>query len=281
MTAPTASIVIPTEGRPDYLRVTLASVLPQARRASAEVLVIARPDDGETAAVAQEFGVGLVPAPAPGTLNASRNAGARAARANLIVLIDDDVQAPPGWLEALLRGVASAPGCGVFGGPIHPRLEGGGPRACGREPPPITSLELGPDDRDVSLVWGANMAIRRQALERVGPFDEAMRGRGDEEDWERRYKAAGGRVRYLAAAGLDHRRSVADSTLRRMSRAAYGHGRAGRRYDVRKGDAPSPAAEVRTLLGCVWHIFRRRCANGIVLTAQAAGRVRESLTGTR
>jgi hypothetical protein len=66
-----------------------------------------------------------------------------------------------------------------------------------------------------------------------------------------------------------------------MSRAAYGHGRAGRRYDVRKGDAPSPAAEVRTLLGCVWHIFRRRCANGIVLTAQAAGRVRESLTGTR
>jgi GT2 family glycosyltransferase len=197
MTAPTASIVIPTEGRPDYLRVTLASVLPQARRASAEVLVIARPDDGETAAVAQEFGVGLVPAPAPGTLNASRNAGARAARANLIVLIDDDVQAPPGWLEALLRGVASDPGCDVFGGPIHPRLEGGGPRACGRERPPITSLELGPDDRDVSLVWGANMAIRRQALERIGPFDEAMRGRGDEEDWERRYKAAGGRVRYL------------------------------------------------------------------------------------
>jgi GT2 family glycosyltransferase len=125
------------------------------------------------------------------------------------------------------------------------------------------------------------MAIRRRALERVGGFDEAMRGRGDEEEWERRYKEAGGRIRYVAAAGLDHRRSAADSTLRRLSRAAYGHGRAGRRYDVRKGEAPSLAAEARTLLGCVWHIFRRRCANGIVLTAQAAGRLRESVAGSR
>lgn len=281
MTAPTASIVIPTEGRPDYLRVTLASVLPQARQASAEVLIVARPDDAPTAAVSHEFGTRLVPAPVPGTLNASRNTGVRAARSDLVVLIDDDVEAPPTWLEALLRGVAAAPDYDVFGGPIHPRLEGWGLPACGREPLPITSLELGPQDRDVPLVWGANMAIRRRALDRIGPFDEAMRGRGDEEDWERRYRGAGGRIRYLADAGLDHRRSVADSSLGRLSRAAYGHGRAGRRYDVRKGEAPSLAAEVRTLAGCVWHIFRRRCANGIVLTAQAAGRVRESLSGPR
>ena len=281
MTAPTASIVIPTEGRPDYLRVTLSSVLAQVRRASAEVLVVARPDDASTAAVVRQFGVGLVPAPASGTLNASRNAGAHAARADLVVLIDDDVEAPAGWLEALLRGVADAPDCDVFGGPIRPRLEGRRPRACGREPPPITSLDFGPDDRDVPLVWGANMAIRRRALERIGPFDESMRGRGDEEEWERRYKATGGRIRYLAAAGLDHRRSAADSTLRRLSRAAYGHGRAGRRYDVRKGEEPSLGSEVRTLLGCVWHIFRRRCANGVVLTAQAAGRLRELLSEPR
>ncbi len=53
-------------------------------------------------------------------------------------------------------------------GPIRARLEGGGPRSCGREAAPITTLDLGPADRDVALVWGANMAIRRRALDRVG-----------------------------------------------------------------------------------------------------------------
>jgi GT2 family glycosyltransferase len=108
-----------------------------------------------------------------------------------------------------------------------------------------------------------------------------MSGRGDEEDWERRYAAAGGRIRYLAAAGLDHRRSARDSTLRRLCGAAYSHGRAGRRYDVRKHQAPAVSAELRTLAGCIWHIFRRRCVNGIVLTAQAAGRLREALGARR
>ena len=36
--------------------------------------------------------------------------------------------------EAMLAGIASAPDDDVFGGPIRPRLEGGGPRSCGREP---------------------------------------------------------------------------------------------------------------------------------------------------
>ena len=50
-----------------------------------------------------------------------------------------------------------------------------------------------------------------------------------------------------------------------------------RRYDVRKGAEPPLASELRTLAGCVWHIGRYRCGNGIVLTAQTAGRLREAL----
>jgi GT2 family glycosyltransferase len=276
---PTASIVIPTEGRPEYLRATLASVVDQVRRAGAEILVVGHRDDSATTTLAKEFQARWVQAPSPGTLNASRNAGAHAARSELIVLIDDDVRAPLMWLETLLAGVEAAPDHDVFGGPIRARLEGGGPRACGREPVPITTLDLGPEDRDVPLVWGANMAIRRRAFDQVGSFDETMRGRGDEEDWERRYTAGGGRIRYLARAGLDHWRSAPDARLRIMARAAYGHGRAGRRYDVRKGEAPSLPAELRTLAGCLWHILRRRCVIGVVFTAQSAGRLREALAG--
>ena len=110
-----------------------------------------------------------------------------------------------------------------------------------------------------------------------GRFDETWHGPGDEEEWERRYTAAGGVVRYLAAAGLDHRRTAEDATIARLSRAAYRQGRASRHYDVHKGTAPSLAGELRTLAGCQWHVIRRRCPRGIVLIAQAAGRVAETL----
>jgi GT2 family glycosyltransferase len=276
---PAASILIPTRGRPDYLEVTLASVAPQAAAAGAEVIVIN--DDGDSLAsvgVAERHGARVVGLAPPGGANAARNAGIRAAAGDLIVLIDDDVHAPEGWLEALLAGAGSAAEADVFGGPIRARLEGGGPPSCGRERPPITSLDLGLKDREVEMVWSANMAIRRRAIERIGLFDETLRGRGEEEEWERRYRASGGVVRYVAAAGLDHRRTAADATLARLSRAGYAHGRNARRYDVRKGTAPSPGAELRTLAGCVWHIGRRRCANGVVLAAHSAGRVREMLS---
>jgi glycosyltransferase involved in cell wall biosynthesis len=277
---PTASIVIPTRDRPDYLQVTLASVVPQARRVGAEVLVVDDGSDPGTWVVAARHGARVI-RPAARGANAARNAGIGTARGDPIVLIDDDVQAPPGWLGALLTGIAETPDRDVFGGPILARLEGGGPAGCGRDPAPITALDLGPADRDAPLVWGANMAIRRRALELVGSFDESINGRGEEEDWQRRYAALGGRVRYLSHAGLIHRRSRPDATVRSLAHAAFRLGRTARRYDVRKRVAPPIAAEVRTLIGCLWHVFRRRCANGIVMSAQAAGRLSEALAGGR
>lgn len=277
---PTASIVIPTRDRPDYLEVALASVAPQARAASAEVLVVDDGQDPGTARVAQRHGVHVI-RPAGHGLNAARNAGIAASSGDPVVLIDDDIAAPPGWLATLLAGIAATPDRDVFGGPIRARLEGGGPRACGREPAPITTLELGPTDRDVANVWGANMAIRRRAFELAGAFDESLTGRGDEEEWQQRYAERGGRVRYLAAAGIDHRRTADDATVIKLSRAAYVLGRTARQNDLRKGAAPSLVAELRTLAGCGWHTLRRRCAIGIVLAAHTAGRLREALAESR
>lgn len=277
---PTASILIPTLAASAYLEVTLASVMPQATAAGAEVIVVSDGPDPVTASVAARHGARLVALPQQRGVNAARNAGIEAARGDLLVLIDSDVQAPTGWLEALLAGVRVNPDREVFGGPIRARLEGG-PRGCGREPPPITALDAGPRDHDVGLVWGANMAIRRSAFDRIGRFDEDLSGRGDEEDWELRYTASGGRIRYLAAAGLDHRRAPADSRLRALTRAAYEHGREARRHDVRAGRVRTIPAELRILAGCAWHTLRRRCAFGIVMGARTAGSLREALAGRR
>ena len=279
--APTASIVIPTRARPAYLDVTLASVMDQARRAGAEVLVVADGADPATEAVAHRHAARLVALDRPRGLNAARNLGVRRAQAELIVLLDDDVRVGPDWLDSLLAGARHAPGYGVLGGPIRAELEGGGPRACGRESPPITTLDLGPADCDTQYVWGANMALRRATFDAVGEFDETLGGRGDEEEWERRYAARGGRVRYVAAAGIVHRRDAADARLTRLSRAAYALGRTARRNDVAKHSAPPPSYELRVLAGCAWHTLRRRCAYGIVMGAHSAGRLVECATERR
>ena len=162
-------------------------------------------------------------------------------------------------------------------GPIRPRIEDHRCRSCGREGPPITSLDLGPDDVDTTRAWGANMAVRRSALEAVGRFDERLVGGGDEEEWQARWLALGGRIRYVAAAGVDHRRAGDDARLRSLARAAFRRGRAGRRFDEQNGTAPSLAAELRVLAGCVVHGPRYRCVNGVTMTAHSLGRIRAAL----
>jgi glycosyltransferase involved in cell wall biosynthesis len=277
---PTASILVPTLPATAYLDVALASVAPQARACDAEVIVVCDGPDEATAALARSHGATVVTLERRGGVNATRNAGIGAARSDLIVLIDDDVEAPPGWLAALLEGARSNPEYEVFGGPIRARLEGG-PRGCGRERAPITTLDEGAEDRDVPLVWGANMAIRRSAFERLGRFDGSLSGRGDEEQWELRYRAAGGRIRYLARAGLDHRRTAEDARLGVLTRRAYRHGREARRHDVQTGKPRPIGTELRTLAGCAWHTVRRRCAYGIVMGARTAGSLREALAERR
>lgn len=254
--------------------------MPQARCLDVEVIVVSDGPDPATAEVAERYVARWLALPAPRGANASRNAGVAASDAPVVLFIDDDIDAPAGWLEAMLAGVRANPEHEVFGGPIRPRLEGG-PRACGLHPPPITHLDLGSSECDAELVWSANMAVRRTALERVGPFDEGIHTRGDEEEWERRYIAEGGRIRYLPAAGLDHRRSAADSRVRSLAQAEYAIGRAARRFAARKQIAPPLHHEARSLARCGVHIIRRRCPYGIVMAAHYVGRLREGLAESR
>ncbi len=275
---PAASILIPTHRRRDYLAVALASVAAQASEHGAELIVIEDdPADAETEALASAHGARYLALGETRGLNAARNAAIDAASGALLCFLDDDVEAWPGWLGALLLGAGAAPEHDVLGGPIRARLEGTNLHPCGREPPPVTTLDLGARDVDADFVWGANMALRRSALELAGRFDPTLDLYGDEEDWQRRLRAAGGRIRYVAEAGVEHRRAGADAKLRGLSRAAYRRGRHSRRYDARKGITPTVAGELRTLAGCVWHTGRYRCGNGIVLTALTAGRLREAL----
>ena len=274
------SVVIPTRDRASYLHVALASLAAQSGAGTLEVIVVDDASGDSTAAVCRRWGVRHLRHADPIGLNAARNVGVRAAGASLVAFLDDDVLVPPGWLAALTDGASAHPRAEAFGGPIRARLEGRPPRSCGRENPPVTTLDLGPADREAEMVWGANMALRSDAFARVGPFDESIHGHGDEEDWLLRLRSAGGRIEYLAAAGVEHRRAPSDATLLALSRAAYHRGRAARRSDERRGGAPSLRYEVRVLAGCAWHSVRYRCGQGPIMGAQAAGRLARAVQRT-
>jgi len=279
MDTPAVTVVVPTRGRAAYLELTLESLRHQRTRTPHELVVV---DDGATDAtrqVATRAGVRCVSHGAARSLNAARNTGIREGGAPLIAFVDDDVEVPPGWLEALIEGVERHPKAEAFGGPIRPRLEGAGPRGCGREDAPITTLDLGHDDCETEMVWGANFAVRRSAVERIGYFDERIvQPHGDEEEWLERLRAAGGQIVYLADAGLDHRRTGADARLAPLARAAYARGRGARASDARRGRAPDLRGELRVLLGCGWHTVRRACPHGLIMGAHSLGRVIETLT---
>lgn len=288
MPRPSATVAIPTAGRPGYLDHTLRSVVPQARDLGVEVLVVDDGPSADTRATAARHGARVVAHPRRRGLNAARNAAIEASEAELICFLDDDVEVAPGWLAALLDAAAADPAIDALGGPIDVWLEGrddhDGPRV---ERPAISALRLDPDvDQDTDRLWGANLAVRRRAVERIGGFDPSHTMlSGDEDEWLARLRAAGGRVRYVAAAPVLHRRVAADATTAALSRAQWFRGHAARRADLRaaRTDAQHPApgvgAELRNLVGNLLGLARHRDASRRWTTAHAAGRVHEALLG--
>src|SRR5271154_5353928 len=275
-----ASIVIPTRARLPYLEVALASIAPAAAQAGADVLVI---DDAGSSPAARALSAGLgaphEPHPGPLGLNAARNTGVERSDGELVVFVDDDIRALPGWLEALIGAARQHPDIDVFTGPVRARLEGHSLRGCGREESPITTLELGANDTEARFAWGANMAIRRNALQRVGPFDVSLEHGGDEQEWQERLRALApdARVLYVAGAAVEHRRVGAAARLRALSHTAHTRGRAARRFDARRGAAPTLRSEALTLGRCLGHVVLRRCPAGLPSAAHSAGRLQEGL----
>jgi glycosyltransferase involved in cell wall biosynthesis len=275
---PLVTVVVPTSNRASYLEVTLASLAAQDYDGEWETIVV---DDGSTDAtpeVIERFGVRTIRQPSPQGPNPARNAAFEQANGDLIALVDDDVYAPPGWLAAMVAGAERHPDADVLGGQIRARFDGPAPRSCGREQPPISTLDYGSQDKVVDLVWSANLTFRRRAFELAGPFPPDIPPGGDEEEWLHRLRRAGGKVVYVADAWLEHRRAGEDARLRSLMRSAYYRGRNVRSYDARRGIEPGLARELRVLAGTGWHTVRRACPQGLIMGAHSWGRVREALS---
>ncbi len=98
-----ASVVIATLDRPDDLRQCLQSLSVQQSPRRIEIVVVDNnPGSGLTASVVAAFpGVVLVNEPRRG-LSYARNAGIVASTGDIVIATDDDVVAPPDWVERLV-----------------------------------------------------------------------------------------------------------------------------------------------------------------------------------
>ena len=276
------SVVVPTRNRAARLLQSLRSLSEQDYpRDCFEIVVV---DNGSTDDTTQIVGqearridhptVRLVREGTRG-LNRARNAGIAAASGDPICFVDDDIEAPPGWLRAMVAGVHRHPNGGCYGGPINLLLEGKVPRMCGEEELGETELDLGGEEHAVGAVWGANMTITKAAIARCGLFDERIEIYGDEEEWERRLMSAGGSIFYLPDAWLWHRRSAEELRVSSLLISRFRRGRHGVRSSRLLQSQISAKEDLRAGFRFLLHGLRRRCAWGFLAASCRFGRVYE------
>jgi GT2 family glycosyltransferase len=134
-----------------------------------------------------------------------------------------------------------------------------------------SSLDAGPHDRDVEAALGANMALRRRAVERAGDFDEWIVIGGADTEWFDRLGAAGGRTMYIADAWLWHRRSERRLRLPALVAAEFRRGVAAHRYLIRLGRRDIWRSSLRDAPALLVHAARARCRGGLAMAARSCG----------
>jgi GT2 family glycosyltransferase len=210
---PRASVVIPTWNGAGLLGSALRSLSAQTFRDFETIVVDNGSTDGTAELIRAEFpDVVVVAFPENRGFAVAVNAGLRAARGAYVMLLNNDAEAEPRWLEALVAVLDARPGVGSVASKMlsarDPAVVDSAGAAMG-----LFAYDIGRGERDgpafdvareILCPCGGAAAYRRELFDAVGTFDEAFFAWFEDVDLGIRAQLAGFRCWYEPAARVRH-----------------------------------------------------------------------------
>jgi GT2 family glycosyltransferase len=152
---------------------------------------------------------------------AAVNSGISAALGDIIVLMNNDTEAEPGWLEALVRAIDESPRAGSIASRMLAFSDPGRIDSAGVQFGLYASQigEGAPDGawfdepREVFAACAGAAAYRRRALDEVGGFDERYFAYFEDVDIGARLQLAGWRCMYAPGAVIRHHGSATSNRV--------------------------------------------------------------------
>jgi GT2 family glycosyltransferase len=282
----TVTVAVCTRDRADQLERCLAAIARQ--RLATRVLVVdnAPSDDATARLLAARFpDVERVVEPRPG-LDHARNRAIATATTEVVAFTDDDVVVDPGWTWAIARAFDEEPDLGLLTGLVLPlELEtpaqqlferyGGFGRGVTRRWVAATG-DAGSLLGTGELGTGANMAVRRTTIERIGAFDPALdvgtpTGGGGDLELFYRALAYGELVRYEPAAIVFHRHRA---TLDELAGQLRGNGATLAMMQAARERGLASSGDVGRVLGWyIGHSWPRRLAEAVLVPNRMPARL--------
>ena len=277
------SVIVPTYNRPELVERLLATLARCNLPDSVEIVIVENgpargvKDVCSSSAIADRVRYEYV---ATAGRSLALNHAIQTSRAEFFIFFDDDIFVPPN-IVADYAGAAERYGPGhFFGGPLDPEAE----IPC---PPylvpylPLSAKGWSFGDRECEIepaqfgfFFGANWAVFRADLERIGTFSEALgvagngvSPLGEEVDLQRRLLSNGAKAIYLPSARIRHPVPAECYTLRwvwqRMMRIGVTEWRLNHRIaqENRRTILGVPAWTVRMVLEKKIDLWKARLAN--------------------
>lgn len=210
------SVIVVNWNRRELLRACLCSLRRQAGVEFEVVVVDNGSSDGSADMAECEFGARVIRNAENRGFCAANNQGIAAARGEWIALLNNDAEAEPGWLAALLAALEGDPAAGMAASKIlvwedprridkagHLIYPDGQNRGRG-----TGALDCGQFDRPEETLWpdGCAAMYRKAMLDEIGGFDEDFFAYGDDAELGLRARIAGWKCLYVPHAVVRHHR---------------------------------------------------------------------------
>ena len=268
------TVVVCTYNRAALLADALTALMEQADAPPHEVVVVDNNSTDDTAAVLSRFTaagrIRAVHEPAQG-LSHARNRGIAEAKGELLAFTDDDVRVGATWVRSIAAAFARHPDADMVGGKVEAEWQ--------REPPswlataglaPLALVDYGSEAFRIGLteprcLVGANVAVRRGALERLDGFSPRLQriadGVGSTEDHDFQMRLLRGGAVAVYDPRIIVRTIVPRERLSKRYHRAWhrGHGR----FYARMRDPDFEGSRTGTLFGVPAHVYRSAATEAI------------------